>query len=112
MHQTCKRYPILDHYILHLPLQVTVPVVSDTTCLEEYAYLMREDMLCAGEEGKDSCSGDSGGPLVCPLGEGGAPLLAGVTSWGQGCGRDGKPGVYTEVAYFMDWIEETMEAHP
>lgn len=91
--------------------KVTVPVVSDTTCIETFAYLMREDMLCAGEEGKDSCSGDSGGPLVCPLGDGGAPLLAGVTSWGQGCGRAGKPGVYTEVAYFVDWIEETMATH-
>ena len=90
---------------------MTVPVVSDTTCIEEYAYLMREDMLCAGEEGKDSCSGDSGGPLVCPLGDGGAPLLAGVTSWGQGCGKPGKPGVYTEVAYFVQWIEETMAAN-
>jgi len=92
--------------------KVTVPIVSDQTCIETYAFLMRENMLCAGEEGKDSCSGDSGGPLVCPLGDGGAPLLAGVTSWGQGCGRAGKPGVYTEVAYFLDWIEETMAANP
>jgi len=72
---------------------------------------MREDMLCAGEEGKDSCSGDSGGPLVCPLGEGETPMLAGVTSWGQGCGRPGKPGVYTEVSYFYDWIQETIAAY-
>ena len=23
--------------------------------------------------------------------------------------RDGKPGVYTEVKYFIDWIQETIE---
>ena len=88
--------------------KVSLPLVSDQTCYQIYQYLMRDNMLCAGEEGKDSCSGDSGGPLVCPLGEGGAPVLAGVTSWGQGCGRPGKPGVYTEIAYFYNWIEETM----
>merc|ERR1711970_1235542 len=98
-----------DSLFLSSTLQkVTVPVVSDTTCTEQFAYLMRQDMVCAGEEGKDACAGDSGGPLVCPLGGGGAPLLTGVTSWGQGCGRPNKPGVYTEVAYFMDWIEKTI----
>merc|ERR1719339_775746 len=85
--------------------------VGDTLCTEEYGFLMREDMLCAGEEGKDSCSGDSGGPLVCPLGEAESPVLAGVTSWGQGCGRPGKPGVYTEVSYFYDWIQATIAAN-
>ena len=89
-------------------------MVSDADCEAEYAYLMRDNMICAGgEEGKDSCSGDSGGPLVCPLGqEGDPPVLTGVTSWGQGCGRPGKPGVYTEVAYFKDWILETISKHP
>ena len=75
---------------------------------KEFGGLMRDNMICAGAEGKDSCSGDSGGPLVCPLAEDGSLVLTGVTSWGQGCGRPNKPGVYTEVAYFMDWIRDTM----
>merc|ERR1712200_219411 len=87
--------------------KVDVPVVSDDDCFKIYAYLMRDDMLCAGEEGKDSCSGDSGGPLVCSTAEDGLSV-AGVTSWGQGCGRRGKPGVYTEVSYFRDWILQTI----
>jgi len=89
--------------------KVTVPLISDQTCFDTFQSLMRDDMLCAGEEGKDSCSGDSGGPLVCPLGPEGQKILTGVTSWGQGCGQPGKPGVYTEVAYFVDWIRQTME---
>ena len=88
--------------------KVTIPVVDDETCFMEFGGLMRDNMVCAGEEGKDSCSGDSGGPLVCPLAEGGSLVLVGVTSWGQGCGRPNKPGVYTEVAYFIDWIRDTI----
>ena len=88
--------------------KVSLPVVEDSLCYEYFQGLMRDNMLCAGEEGRDSCSGDSGGPLVCPLGHLGSPVLTGVTSWGQGCGRPDKPGVYTEVAHFLDWIQQTM----
>ena len=67
---------------------------------------LRDGLLTALVEGRDTCSGDSGGPLVCPgLG------LVGGTSWGQGCGRPDQPGVYTEVAHFLPWLEDTMAAN-
>jgi len=91
--------------------KVDVPVITDEECYEIYASLMRDNMVCAGTEGKDSCSGDSGGPFVCPSADGNSSILAGVTSWGQGCGRAGHPGVYTEVKYFYDWIQTTLQQY-
>ncbi|XP_026567922.1 serine protease 27-like [Pseudonaja textilis] len=64
-------------------------------------------MICAGSfnGGKDSCQGDSGGPMVCKCDESDNWLLAGIVSWGAGCGMAGVPGVYTSVAYYADWIQ-------
>jgi len=80
---------------------VDVPIVSEQVCKDALGkHNVKESMLCAGEEGKDSCQGDSGGPLTC------SGMFCGIVSWGTGCGWDGYPGVYTEVSYFVDWITE------
>lgn len=89
--------------------QATVRAVSFQDCNDEnsYAgYISDAAMLCAGVAGggKDSCSGDSGGPLLV-LGRG--PRLdvqVGIVSFGEGCGLVNKPGVYTRVSTYSDWI--------
>jgi secreted trypsin-like serine protease len=87
-------------------LGVLVPLISRETCNapDSYNGTITVNMICAGEKGKDSCQGDSGGPLSSPAGAFGAYVQIGIVSFGQGCAREKKPGVYTRVAVYRSWI--------
>ncbi|MFI9154283.1 S1 family peptidase [Streptomyces sp. NPDC053367] len=79
----------------------TVPVVSDSGCGSAYGSdYVASEMVCAGYSsgGVDTCQGDSGGPLLI------RGVLAGITSWGEGCARAGHPGVYTRLTAFSDLV--------
>lgn len=87
----------------------TIEIVSDPLSSDcgDYspAEYLAASMLCAGDipaYAEDTCWGDSGGPLVISDGE--QNLLAGITSWGNGCAEDGYPGVYARVTTYLDWI--------
>jgi len=38
--------------------------------------------------------------------------IAGLVSWGIGCAQPGYAGIYTNVAYYKDWIAEAMKLEP
>jgi len=76
------------------------------SCNDSQAYDGRisDKMLCAGPGGAapaDSCQGDSGGPLFS---EATPKVQFGVVSWGEGCARAGKYGVYASGPALRDWI--------
>ena len=82
-------------------LEATVPFVDDAACKAAYSDLIGDEEICAGVEagGTDTCQGDSGGPMVRKDANG-EWVQVGIVSWGEGCARPGKPGVYTQVSTF------------
>ncbi|XP_075365189.1 serine protease 56 [Mycteria americana] len=96
-------------------MEARVPLLSQETCRGALGRdMLTNAMFCAGylSGGIDSCQGDSGGPLACQDPSSHRFILYGITSWGDGCGERGKPGVYTRVAAFADWLSLQMDPAP
>ena len=90
-------------------LKATVPFVSDTTCNSSAMYggeVIPSDEICAGYTagGTDTCQGDSGGPMFRKNASS-AWIQVGIVSWGDGCARPNKPGVYSQVSTFAAAIK-------
>jgi trypsin len=91
--------------------EAQVPVTTDSYCSGAYGSDFDPvTMVCAGfpEGGVDTCQGDSGGPMFGRT-SAGTLRVVGATSWGDGCARPGKPGVYARVAddELRPWIAAT-----
>ncbi|XP_022127727.2 serine proteinase stubble isoform X1 [Pieris rapae] len=96
--------------------EVQVPIVSNERCKSMFLRAGRHEFipdifLCAGHEtgGHDSCQGDSGGPLQVK-GKDNRYFLAGIISWGIGCGEANLPGVCTRISKFVPWILQTVNS--
>jgi Trypsin/Domain of unknown function (DUF4214) len=101
--KTPPSYPTVAH-------AASIPMQSNSTCAAAHgaAYVPSAD-VCAGAPGNitpgtGSCYGDSGGPLAAQDGSG-TWVQTGIVSFGgETCASNGKPGVYTRVAAFSDWV--------
>ncbi|KAI4572090.1 hypothetical protein MJG53_020961, partial [Ovis ammon polii x Ovis aries] len=112
--------------------EARVPIISNDVCNgpDFYGNQIKPKMFCAGypEGGIDACQvrdapsrvparpsiphqGDSGGPFVCEDSISRTPRwrLCGIVSWGTGCALAQKPGVYTKVSDFREWIFQAIK---
>jgi secreted trypsin-like serine protease len=93
--------------------EVEMPIVDITTCKTAYTTSalkgnsIDDRNICAGFKagGRDACRGDSGGPLMVRA-ETGEWVQAGIVSWGEGCGRRDRYGVYTRLSAFEGWVRQ------
>ncbi|XP_028329129.1 vitamin K-dependent protein C [Gouania willdenowi] len=89
---------------------IKVPLVSHNVCAHQMQpFNISTNVLCAGVLGQrmDACEGDSGGPMVTLYRD--TWFLVGLVSWGDGCGKEDKLGIYTKVSNYNDWISKVVE---
>uniref|UniRef100_A0A8C0H6D6 Vitamin K-dependent protein C n=1 Tax=Chelonoidis abingdonii TaxID=106734 RepID=A0A8C0H6D6_CHEAB len=84
-----------------------VPYIDRNSCKQTTNFAITDNMFCAGYDNvtKDACQGDSGGPHVTKYKD--TYFVTGIVSWGEGCARKGKYGVYTKVSKFQSWLKRT-----
>ncbi|XP_062850849.1 plasminogen activator, urokinase a [Trichomycterus rosablanca] len=86
--------------------EAKVELISQSVCQQKeyYGQNVTNNMFCAGSPTwtEDACQGDSGGPLLCEVN--GRMFLYGIISWGEECASQFKPGVYTKVTNYNNWI--------
>ena len=97
--------------------EVVVPILPDSYAAQAGVYGGRFNPavhvaagFVAGE--KDSCNGDSGGPLLAWTAAGWQQ--SGVVSWGDGCARANKPGIYTRIGSqrLHRWLRSVIHETP
>ncbi|XP_033497861.2 complement factor D [Epinephelus lanceolatus] len=95
--------------------EVVIEVVSSARCKRSdyFGKKFTSNMICAHRvcpepcnqphKKEDSCDGDSGGPLLYN------GIVVGITSnGGKKCGQIKKPGIYTIISHYTEWIDSTM----
>lgn len=94
-------------------LRVDLQAMPNPVCQQRPGYgaqKIKDGVFCAANPKQSTCRGDSGGPVILTNG---TPLLVGIVSWGKkACAGDGRPGVYTRIDRYTQWINEAMKLPP
>lgn len=93
-------------------MKVSLPPVPHENCTKLYHnqadLKVTKKQICAGGKiNQDSCSGDSGGPLMIVQNK--VWYALGIVSYGIGCGREGWPGIYTNISSYTKWIDKKIK---
>jgi len=100
--------------------EVVYPIVVRNECQEKLRetrlgrfFELDKSFICAGGvKGVDTCKGDGGSPLTCKIhGTKNSWVQAGIVSWGIGCGEEGVPAVYANVAHVVCWIDNEVKKY-
>ncbi|XP_031136279.1 complement factor D [Sander lucioperca] len=99
--------------------EVDIKVVNSNLCKRSdyFGRKFTNNMICAHKvcpdpcnqphKKEDTCDGDSGGPLLYN------GIAVGITSnGGKKCGQIKKPGIYTIISHYTQWIDNTMALQP
>ncbi|TDG99114.1 hypothetical protein EPR50_G00208940 [Perca flavescens] len=100
-------------------MEVVIEVVNSNRCKRSdyFGRKFTNNMICAHKvcpdpcdqphKKEDTCDGDSGGPLLYN------GIAVGITSnGGKKCGQIKKPGIYTIISHYTEWIDSTMALQP
>jgi len=94
----------------HIQQRIVAPILDRDACNAANVHrgLVLDNMICAGTVAATPalCSGNLGGGLFCPVRN--VWLLTGVLSFGISCGTANSPGVYTQVRFFEQWINQQL----
>jgi secreted trypsin-like serine protease len=90
-------------------MRVELQIINMDFCngTQSYHGSIPTGFFCAGsmDGSRDACFGDSGGALICN------EQIAGIVSFGFGCGRRNFPGAYVDVSEFNHWIQMCLESN-
>ncbi|EDW03653.1 phenoloxidase-activating factor 2 [Drosophila grimshawi] len=97
--------------------KIILPVLPRVECQNKLSkmgmdpiYFDQSSICAGGEKDVDTCNGDGGSPLVCPIrGHPNRFYQAGILTGGIGCGLEGNPALYTNVAHLMPWINQQLD---
>lgn len=89
-------------------------IISNELCNRYYRGDVLDSMVCAEvpkpdgnhQRGakEDYCQTDAGGPVTNIENQ----IVVGVVIYGHGCNKKDRPGVYTRVASYRDWIDSVL----